>query len=138
MGDQTVSVKVNMEGRNMIIAYLLWWFLGWAGIHRFYLNRVGSGVAQLMLFIVGVSTLVLLIGYLIIIVWFVWWALDAFFTYRMVVKENKKLGVESSKLSLTSSGIVQSELDQLEKLHRLFEKGVITKEQYEAKKSELL
>ena len=56
----------------------------------------------------------------------------------MVVEENEKLGVEVSSVSFSKSGSVPSDIDQLEKLHALYEKGVITKEQYEAKKSTLL
>lgn len=31
MEAKTVTVSAQSEGRNMIVAYLLWWFLGWAG-----------------------------------------------------------------------------------------------------------
>lgn len=138
MSEQNVSINVNMEGKNMIVAYLLWWFLGWAGIHRFYLGRTKSGIAQLLLCVIGWATAIFLIGYALIIIWLIWWALDAYFTYKMVEEENAKLGVTNSTLSLSKTGGVHNELDQLEKLHSLYEKGVITKEQYEAKKSQLL
>lgn len=138
MGEQSVSIKMNMEGKNMLIAYLLWWFLGWAGVHRFYLARVKSGIAQLLLFVLGWATAIFVIGYALIIVWFIWWALDAYFTYKIVAEENAKLGVENSTISLSKSGGVHNELEQLEKLHALFEKGVITKEQYEEKKAALI
>ena len=36
MAEENVTIKVNMDGKNILVAYLLWWFLGWAGIHRFY------------------------------------------------------------------------------------------------------
>lgn len=32
------------------IAYLLWFFLGWAGIHRFYVGKVVSGIIYLLSF----------------------------------------------------------------------------------------
>ena len=138
MGEQSVSIKMNMEGKNMLVAYLLWWFLGWAGVHRFYLGRVKSGITQLLLFVLGWVTVYFVIGYVLIMAWLIWWALDAYFTYKMVAEENAKLGLENSTISLSKSGGVHNELDQLEKLHTLFEKGVITKEQYEAKKAALL
>lgn len=138
MGEQSVSIKMNIEGKNMLVAYLLWWFLGWAGVHRFYLGRVKSGIAQLLLFILGWATAIFVIGYALIIGWLIWWALDAYFTYKIVAEENAKLGIENSTISLSKSGGVHNELDQLEKLHALFEKGVITKEQYDAKKAALI
>jgi len=138
MSEQTVSVKVNMDGKNMIVAYLLWWFLGWAGVHRFYLGRVKTGLTQLLLFIVGFVTAVFVVGYAFVVVWAVWWMLDAYFTYRMVEEENQKSGVQNSTISLSKSGGVHNDLDQLEKLHSLYEKGVITQAQYEEKKSTLL
>ncbi len=138
MGDQSVSVQMNLQGKNILVAYLLWWFLGWLGVHRFYLGRVGTGLAQLLLFIIGWVTLIILIGYVLLIVWLVWWALDAYFTYIMVAEENQKLGIDNSIISLSKSGEIGNELDQLEKLHSLFEKGVITEEQYEEKKAKLI
>jgi len=140
MGDQTVSVQMNLQGKNILVAYLLWWFLGWLGIHRFYLGRTKTGLAQLFLFIIGVLTLILIIGYFLLIAWIIWWLLDAYFTYKIVEEENQKLGVENSTLSLSKSGEINigNELDQLEKLHSLFEKGIITEEQYEEKKAKLI
>jgi len=95
-------------------------------------------LAQLLLVVIGWATFIFVIGYVLLVVWFIWWALDAYFTYIMVVEENEKLGVEVSSVSFSKSGSVPSDIDQLEKLHALYEKGVITKEQYEAKKSTLL
>lgn len=138
MGEQNVSIQMNVEGKNMIIAYLLWWFLGWAGVHRFYLGSVKSGLTQLLLFVLGWVTTFFIIGYVLILVWLIWWVLDAYLTYKIVSKVNAKLGVENSTLSISKSGGVYNELDQLEKLYMLFEKGAITKEQYEEKKATLL
>ncbi len=39
------------SGKNRLIALLLCMFLGWAGGHRFYVNKVGTGIA--MLFTMG-------------------------------------------------------------------------------------
>ncbi len=37
--------------KNRLVALLLCLFLGWAGAHRFYVNKVGTGLA--MLFTMG-------------------------------------------------------------------------------------
>jgi len=138
MGEQTVAVKMNMEGKSVVIAYLLWWFLGWAGVHRFYLGHVKTGIAQLLMVVLGMVLTVIFVGYLILLCWFVWWVLDAYFTYKYVEEENQKLGVNASTVSVTRSGDLHNELDQLERLHALYEKGVISQEQYEAKKATLI
>jgi TM2 domain-containing membrane protein YozV len=138
MNQQTTSIQVNLTGKNVIVAYLLWWFLGWAGVHRLYLGRVKTGLAQLLLFAIGVVTLILLVGYIFLVIWGVWWLLDAFFTYKIVTEENEKLGVLASTLSVSKSGGMPNELDQLEKLHTLYEKGVLTKKEYEAKRAAYL
>ena len=138
MNQQTTSIQVNLTGKNVIVAYLLWWFLGWAGVHRLYLGRVKTGLAQLLLFAIGVVTLIVLVGYIFLVIWGVWWLLDAFFTYKIVTEENEKLGVLASTLSVSKSGGMPNELDQLEKLHTLYEKGVLTKKEYEAKRAAYL
>ena len=138
MTEQTTSIQVNLTGKNVIVAYLLWWFLGWAGVHRLYLGRVKTGLAQLILFAIGVVTLILLVGYVFLAIWGVWWLLYAFFTCKIVTEENEKLGVLASTLSVSKSGGIHNDLDQLEKLHALYEKGVLTREEYEAKKATYL
>jgi hypothetical protein len=90
------------------------------------------------LFAIGVVTLIVLVGYIFLVIWGVWWLLDAFFTYKIVTEENEKLGVLASTLSVSKSGGMPNELDQLEKLHTLYEKGVLTKEEYEAKRAAYL
>ncbi len=39
------------SGKSRLVALLLCFFLGWAGGHRFYVNKVGTGL--LMLFTMG-------------------------------------------------------------------------------------
>ena len=36
--------------KSKLVAYLLWFFLGWAGIHRFYVGKVVSGILYLLTF----------------------------------------------------------------------------------------
>lgn len=36
--------------KSLAVAYLLWFFLGWIGVHHFYLGKVGRGVGYLLTF----------------------------------------------------------------------------------------
>ncbi len=138
MRDKKVSFSIDLNGKNMLIAYLLWWFLGWAGGHRFYLGKVKTAMLQLFLFISAIVLYFVIIGYLFIFIWFIWWILDAYFIFKIVQEENIKQGVINSAISVSKSGSLADELDQLEKLHALYEKGALTKQQYEERKSTLL
>ncbi|GAB5410818.1 MAG: hypothetical protein BalsKO_31830 [Balneolaceae bacterium] len=44
---QQVERQYSSEQKSKLIAYLLWWFggFGMLGLHRFYLGRVGTGIA---------------------------------------------------------------------------------------------
>ena len=42
----------------MVVAYLLWFFIGTFGAHRFYMKKTGSAVAQLILTITIIGAIV--------------------------------------------------------------------------------
>ena len=116
----------------MLVAYLAWWFLGILGIHRFYLERPKTGLTQILLLIFG--WLPLFIGWIVL---GIWWLLDAYFVYKYVVEYNDETRGEplSFTLKTNQSG---SDLDQLERLHDLHVKGVITDDEYRKKRSNII
>jgi len=67
-----VDSEVRNAGKSMFVAYVLWYFLGMFGGHRFYMKKTGSAVAQLILTIT-------LIG---VLVTFIWWIVDAFLVHK--------------------------------------------------------
>lgn len=72
--------EMKNRGKSMLVAYVLWYFLGMFGGHRFYLGRKGSAIAMLILTITVVG----------IIVTAVWSLVDVFLTYKMVKDQNEQ------------------------------------------------
>lgn len=66
--------EVKNRGKNMVVAYLLWWFLGILGGHRFYIGKTGSAIAMLILSIT-------FFGLIITAVWVI---VDAFLLHKYV------------------------------------------------------
>lgn len=98
-----VTVSMQPHGKNMVLAYVLWWFLGVLGIHRFYLGKAGTGVTQLILFIAGLLTLVIGVGLVLLLVLGVWWLLDAYFIQKYVVEHNRTAGLPASAVTLSAN-----------------------------------
>jgi TM2 domain-containing membrane protein YozV len=63
------------------VAYLLWLFFGFLGVHRFYAGKTKSGLAQMLL---SFSV----VGFLLVTLW--WWILDAFLIPDMINERNLK------------------------------------------------
>lgn len=83
-----IEQRVANEGRSALLAYLLWFFLGFFGVHRFYLGRWVSGLLMLILFGIGSALTVLLVGYLPLAFVALWWALDALLIPGMIASDN--------------------------------------------------
>ena len=72
----TTEINMAKSDKNKIVAALLAFFLGGWGIHRFYVGKVGSGVAILLLTIIGVLTSGILIGIPMLIGVSIWVVVD--------------------------------------------------------------
>ena len=46
---QLIEQRVANDGPSAGVAFLLWFFTGVVGGHRFYLGRTGSGIAMLLI-----------------------------------------------------------------------------------------
>ena len=61
-----------------LLVYVVWFFLGTFGAHRFVTGRIVSGLAMLALFMLGWATVWLLgLGLLFLIPAGIWWLIDA-------------------------------------------------------------
>jgi TM2 domain-containing membrane protein YozV len=71
-------------------AYVLLIFLGALGIHRFYLGKTGSAVAMLVMWLVGWSTSILVVGWFLVAAVWVWQIVDLFLVRSMVREVNAR------------------------------------------------
>jgi TM2 domain-containing membrane protein YozV len=76
--DARVAMRYDANKKSELIAYLLWFFLGGFGAHRFYVGRIHSAIGMVLLFLISTALTLVLIGYVGIVVWTIWWAIDAF------------------------------------------------------------
>lgn len=86
-----IEQRVANESRSALVAYLLWFFLGFFGAHRFYLGRWGSGLVQLVLFGIGSALTIVLVGYLPLALLGLWWLIDALLIPGMISSDNALL-----------------------------------------------
>ena len=82
---QIIVVKTQ---KSMGVAYALLIFLGQLGLHRFYLNLPGTGIAQLLLGIIGWATVWVVIGFIPLAILWIWIVIDLFLTAGIVRAEN--------------------------------------------------
>lgn len=118
-------------GRNVYIAYLLWFFLSAFSGHRIYCGKLLSGFLQLGLFWLGSATAVFLIGYIFLAIWLVWWLIDAFLIHRWIVRIND---IESLERGIGYG----KKLENIEKLYQLYKSGAISYEEYQNRKDMIL
>lgn len=76
--DTRARLMYDANKKSVLIAYVLWFFLGFLGGHRFYMGKTGTAIAQLLMFLSAIVTSVILIGGLIFIALIIWVLIDAF------------------------------------------------------------
>jgi TM2 domain-containing membrane protein YozV len=79
--DARALMLFEANKKTPLVAYLLWFFLGFFGAHNFYLKRTGVAVAQLILSLTLVGMVVTL----------VWVLVDAFLIPGWVRNQNNLL-----------------------------------------------
>lgn len=80
------------NAKSVGVSYLLWFFLGGLGVHRFYLGRSGSGAAQMLLGLLG--WLPLFLGWAVLGCWLL---VDAFLIPGIARDENQRLALRLTR-----------------------------------------
>ena len=98
--DLKVQLAYDARKKSLLIAYLVWFFIGILGVHRIYLGRIKSGFALLALSILCFvfSIVTLGIGTLVFILPFIWLIVDAFLIPGMVERANMALANDLTRL----------------------------------------
>lgn len=99
MSDADTIMRYDALKKSAVIAYVLWWFLGTFGAHRFYLNQGGTAIAMLVITLVSVPLCLVFVGFIGLGIIGVWWIVDAFLIPGMLQEYNLKLA-----RSLTPAG----------------------------------
>jgi TM2 domain-containing membrane protein YozV len=133
--DAQVMMAYQANQKSMGVAYLLWFFLGSVGAHRFYLGRTGSAVAMLILFLLGwIFIWAMGLGLLLLVPLGIWVLVDALLIPGIVNAQNNQL---VSRLSASSTAPT-SGVDELAKYAALRESGAISSDEYESQKRRIL
>lgn len=132
--DTQAMMAFESSKKSAGTAYLLWFFTGGFGGHRFYLGRTGSAVAQLCLTIFGILTAVLIVGFFLLAAVGIWLLVDLFTIGGLVEDHNRAL---MARLN-AGSGQQLSAVDELTKFAALKDSGAITSDEYESHKRRLL
>lgn len=100
---ELVKQRANGEKADTVVTWILWLFLGMWGAHRFYLKR-NNAILMLVLTIIGYLTAILLVGFLILLITWVWWIVDAFHINQFL-KQNRFDALYDSILFITNQTV---------------------------------
>ena len=89
--DARSMMLYDAQKKSAAVAYLFWFFLGALGAHRFYLGRIGTGAAMLVLFIASWPLMFIGVGFVGLALIGVWALVDALLIPGMVSQHNSEL-----------------------------------------------
>ena len=89
--DARAIMQFEAEKKSLAVAYLLWFFLGSFGAHRFSMGRMGSAIAMLVLSLLGWALAGIYVGFIFLPIVGLWWVLDLFLLPGIVRDHNRTL-----------------------------------------------
>ncbi len=93
MASDRAFAQFDIEKKSLLVAYVLWFFLGYVGAHRFYLGKPLSGFLMLA-FSAAVLLLTLVsfgvLGFLWALVG-LWWLIDALLIPGIAAGRNSRI-----------------------------------------------
>jgi TM2 domain-containing membrane protein YozV len=89
MSDTAAMMHYDANKRSVLVAYVLWFFLGWFAVHRFYAGRITSGLAMLAISLISWAMTVIAIGYVGLFVIGIWLLADVFLIPGMIRSYNR-------------------------------------------------
>lgn len=99
-----VESYINNRKKSGVVAYVLWFFLGMFGAHRFYMGRTISGIFMLFLTLLfSWWTFSLIPG--------IWVFIDLFLISRWLRQDKEKLRLEALELSQRSHSFDEEFVD---------------------------
>ncbi len=76
--DVGAMMRYDANKKSVVVAYVLWFFFGYLGAHRFYLGRTGTGVLMLLICLISIPLSLVVIGAVGFIIIGIWAIIDAF------------------------------------------------------------
>lgn len=73
-----IETRLTNEKKSIVVAYLLWFFLGALGAHNFYMGRTLYGALQLLGTVIGWATAGIIVGMVLLGLVGISWIVDLF------------------------------------------------------------
>jgi TM2 domain-containing membrane protein YozV len=109
-GDAQAMMMYAANQKSMVIAYVLWFLLGWLGAHLFYVGKVALALIRILVttvlplfgstFLAVLGILVSGVGLFLIctVIAIIWWVVDAFLIPGWIREHNTRLAAQLSGL----------------------------------------